>query len=194
MGDARDVRWAREFSPEAFPIMVNDSIPRRTVDVFELARTRGGVAGELPIRAAERLAPMLAGTEGVVRYRAEFALDECGRPALRLVWSARVATRCHRCAAPVDVDIGADARFFFVRTEEELDALPIDPEEVEEPLLGSRSFDLAALVEDEAILGLPLAPRHARCGDDPTPHDGAADDPVRAGPFAQLARPRPGKR
>lgn len=174
--------------------MVNDSIPRQTVDVFELARTRGDVAGELPIRAAERLAPMLAGTEGVVRYRAEFALDERGRPALRLVWSARLAARCLRCTAAVEVDVGADARFYFVRTEEELDALPIDPEEVEEPLLGSRSFDLAALVEDEAILGLPLAPRHALCGDDPTPHDGAAEDPARAGPFAQLAQLRRGNR
>ena len=177
-----------------FRVMPKDPMPRQTVDVFELSRMRGEVAGELPISAAERLAPMLAGTEGVLHYRAEFALDERGRPALRFIWSARLAARCHRCAAPVEVDVGADARFYFVRTEEELNALPIEPEEVDEPLLGSRSFDLDALVEDEAILALPLAPRHARCPDDAAAPDGAAEASGRVRPFAALARLKPRKR
>ncbi len=174
--------------------MPNDPIPRQTVDVFELARTCGGVRGELPVRAAERLAPMLARIDGVLRYRADFMLDDRGRPALRLVWSARLAARCRRCLGPVDVDVGADARFYFVQTEEELNALPIDPEEVDDPLLGSRSFDLDALVEDEAILGLPLAPRHTRCPDDAAPPVGAGETPGHTHPFAALARLRARKR
>jgi uncharacterized protein len=167
---------------------------QHTVDVFELARTRGDVAGELPIRDADRLAPMLARTEGILHYRAEFALDDLGRPAARLVWSAALAAKCVRCGGPVELDVGADARFYFVRTEEELNALPIEPEEVEEPLLGSRSFDLDALVEDEAILSLPLAPRHARCGDDAELADGAHEVSERVRPFAALAQLKPGKR
>jgi uncharacterized protein len=174
--------------------MASDPKLQRTVDVFELARTRGDVAGELPIRSADRLAPMLARTEGVLHYRAEFALDDRGRPAARLVWSATLAAKCDRCGAPVELDIGADARFYFVRTEEELNALPIEPEEVEEPLLGSRSFDLDALVEDEAILSLPLAPRHARCGDNAELTDGTREMSGRAHPFAALARLKSGKR
>lgn len=139
---------------------------RRRVDVFALARSRGAIEGELPIVACERLAPMLAATEGALRFRSEFALDDRGRPAARLIWSGRLVVSCDRCGAPLELDVGGDARFYFVQTEEALNALPIEPEEVEEPLLGSRSFDLDALVEDEAILGLPLAPRHARCPDD----------------------------
>lgn len=174
--------------------MTNDPKLGHTVDVFELARTRGEVAGEVPIRDADRLASMLARTEGVLQYRAEFALDDRGRPAARLVWSAALALKCVRCGSPVELDAGADAQFYFVRTEEELNALPIEPDEVEEPLLGSRSFDLEALVEDEAILSLPLAPRHARCPDDAAVADGAREMSDRAHPFAALARLKPGKR
>lgn len=174
--------------------MASDPKLQHTVDVFELARTRGDVAGELPIRDAGRLAPMLARTEGVLHYRAEFAIDDRGRPAARLVWSGTVAAKCDRCGAPVELNVGADARFYFVRTEEELNALPIEPDEAEEPLLGSPSFDLDALVEDEAILGLPLAPRHARCGDDAELADGTREISGRARPFAALERLKSGKR
>jgi uncharacterized protein len=174
--------------------MTSDSKPRHTIDVFALARAHGTVAGELPIRDADRLASMLAYSEGVLHYRAEFALDDRGRPSARLTWSGTLAVRCDRCGAPVALDAGADARFYFVRTEEELNALPIEPEEPEEPLLGSASFDLDALVEDEAILSLPLAPRHARCGDDAALADGGREVARRAHPFAALARLKSGKR
>jgi uncharacterized protein len=40
--------------------------------------------------------------------------------------------------------------------------LPID-DAPDEPLLGSRRFDVAALVEEQAILALPISPRHAAC-------------------------------
>jgi uncharacterized protein len=174
--------------------MADDRELQHTVDVFELARTGGDVAGELPIREAGRLAPMLARTEGVLRYRAWFGTDEHGRPSARFLWSATLAARCDRCGAPVEVDVGADARFYFVRTEEELNALPIEPDEAEEPLVGSRSFDLDALVEDEAILSLPLAPRHSRCGDDADLEGGADQRSARTPAFAALARLRSGKR
>lgn len=171
--------------------MADDPKLQHTVDVFELARTGGDIAGDLPIRDADRLAPMLAHAEGVLRYRAWFDTDDRGRPSARFRWSATLAARCDRCGAPVELDVGADARFYFVRTEEELNALPIEPDEAEEPLVGSRSFDLDALVEDEAILSLPLAPRHSRCGDDADPADSA--DQGRPA-FAALARLRSGKR
>jgi uncharacterized protein len=168
--------------------MASDPKPPHTVDVFALARTGGAIAGDLPISAADRLASLLARAEGVLRYRVEFALDDRGRPAARLQWSAALSARCVRCGGPVALNVGTDARFYFVRTEEELNALPIDPEEPEEALLGSRSFDLHALVEDEAILSLPLAPRHARCGDDAHPADEAAQEAERRYPFAVLAQ------
>ncbi len=55
-----------------------------------------------------------------------------------------------------------DVPFRFVHDEQELNALPIEDDEVED-VVGSPATDLLAWVEDEAILSLPLVPRHEDC-------------------------------
>jgi uncharacterized protein len=62
-------------------------------------------------------------------------------------------------------------------------------ESEDEPLLGSERFDLYELLEDEAILALPISPRHADCAAPAlaTPDMGLdADD--KPHPFAALAQ------
>ncbi len=72
--------------------------------------------------------------------------------------------------------------FYFVATEADLAAIAID-DAPEEALLGSTHFDLAGLIEDEAILQLPISPRHARCA--PRAPAGRGD------PAAATGRPQP---
>lgn len=131
-------------------------------DVWELSRRLGVVQGQLAVKDAPRLAGQLADDTGALHYRFSGLVDELGRPAARLELQGRVLARCDRCGGPVEVAIDERPQFFFVADEEELDKLPID-QSPEEPLLGSRRFDLAALVEDQAILALPISPRHDDC-------------------------------
>jgi len=49
-------------------------------------------------------------------------------------------------------------------------------------VLATKSMDVAALVEDEAILALPMVPLHERCETGVAP-----DASAEAGPFAPLA-------
>jgi len=155
-------------------------------DVWELARLAGAIEGELPLRDAPRLAEPLLDTEGVLRYRLTGMTDERGRPAARLEVEGSVRARCDRCGGAVEVRIDEAVQFFFVVEERELAALPID-EAPEEPLLGSSRFDIAALVEDQAILALPISPRHAACRPDwEASEDEAARAPTQR-PFAVLA-------
>jgi uncharacterized protein len=134
----------------------------RFCDVWELARRRGSVQGELALGDTPRLAAQLADASGALGYRFGGMVDELGRPAAVLEVQGKVRARCDRCGGPVEVPIDEQAHFFFVADERELGKLPID-ESPEEPLLGSRRFDVAALVEDQAILALPLSPRHDHC-------------------------------
>jgi uncharacterized protein len=150
-------------------------------DVWELSRRRGSVQGELALGDAARLAERLADTSGALHYRMSGLIDELGRPAAVLEVEGKVRARCDRCGGPVEVPIHEQARFFFVADEEELGKLPID-ESPEEPLLGSRRFELTAVVEDQAILALPISPRHDDC---------AAPAPTQAerGPDGETHRP-----
>jgi uncharacterized protein len=161
-------------------------------DVWELARQGGAVQGELRLGDAARLAGQLADDTGTLRFRLSGLIDGLGRPAARLEVQGNVRARCDRCGGPVEVAIDERAQFFFVADEGQLNGLPID-ESPEEPLLGSRRFDLAALVEDQAILALPISPRHDDCAG-PGPReaedgpDGETHRPFEA--LAALKKPR----
>ncbi len=172
------------------PAMTTDRI--EPCDVWELARRRASVQGELALKDAPRLAGQLADDDGGLRFRLDGLVDELGRPAGRLEVHGRVHARCDRCGGPVAVPIAEQARFFFVTGEEELGRLPID-DSPEEPLLGSRRFDLASLVEDQAILALPISPRHEDCaapvaGEDRPALGGETHRPFEA--LAALKKPR----
>jgi len=166
--------------------------PIRFCDVWELARRGGVVEGELALKDSVRLGEQLADTDGALRYRLCGLVDERGRPAARLELDGRVRARCDRCGEPVDVPVRERALFYFVADEAELGSLPID-EAPDEPLLGSHRFDLASLVEEQAILALPISPRHDDCAAPVTGDAGQAPEEEHHRPFEALAAlKRPG--
>ena len=162
-------------------------------DVWELSRRGGSIEGELALKDAPRLAEQLADTAGALRYRLRGRVDGLGRPAAALQVEGRVRSRCDRCGGAVEVHIDERAQFFFVADEKELGTLPID-ESPEEPLLGSRRFDVAALVEDQAILALPISPRHDDCAAAAPAEPEAGSDGDAHRPFEALAALRKTRR
>jgi len=64
----------------------------------------------------------------------------------------------------------------------EIDAL-LGDEEIE-VIVASRGFDIAQLIEDEALLTLPLSPKHDSCPDQLM--SGLAKDGEKISPFAVL--------
>lgn len=169
----------------------------RLVDVYELARQGGVRAGRLSVDELPRLrqsrSPEPAqGTPAVpLQYRFAGCIDERGRPGARLSLAGEIDLVCDRCGAALRWPLAAQARYYFVHSKDEMARLPIEDTE-DEPLLGSARFDLVELIEDEAILALPMAPRHAACelalaGDSARADQTAADRPH---PFAELAKLR----
>jgi uncharacterized protein len=161
-------------------------------DVWELARQRGEVEGDLQLSDAPRLAAELVDTAGALHFRMTGLTDERGRPAARMQLDGEVKVRCDRCGEALAVPIRERAEFFFVEDEATLARLPID-EAPEEPLLGSHRFDLAALIEDQALLALPISPRHAACAIGAAPAEESENGQTHR-PFAALAALKPRRR
>jgi uncharacterized protein len=96
---------------------------------------------------------------------------------------------------PVDIEVAVNRSFRFVGSEEEAEA---QDEEAEEDVLAlSPDFNLAALIEDEVLLALPVVPRHEAC---PVEVKLAVADPgfdaalaEKRNPFAVLAKLQGGK-
>ncbi len=136
------------------------------IDVFALAQAGTRWSGTLAFDAMPRLCTSLMNRPGdragQLHFHCHSHRDARGRPALRLGLQARLPLVCDRCGDVLALDLTAERDFYFVATESELAAIPID-DTPEEALLGSARFDLAELIEDEAILQLPISPRHVRC-------------------------------
>ena len=73
-------------------------------------------------------------------------------------------------------------KFIVAADEEAADAL--DQDDDYDVVVGSPTFDLDVLVEDEVLLALPNAPRHRDCPEGPSD---LPKGPGRPSPFAALA-------
>jgi uncharacterized protein len=160
------------------------------VDSFELARSRRRLEGGIAVARLRRLAESLAATDGVLHYRIDGIVDDSGHPGADLHLKGRLRLVCQRCNALLDFDLDRTTRFRFVASEEELNSLPIEDTEVD-AVVGSRTMNILDWIEDEAILSLPLVPRHDECS---PPLATGSDSSAAAtpNPFAVLAALRNG--
>ena len=93
----------------------------------------------------------------------EIRSAQTGEDQVWLYVTARVSMPlvCQRCMGPMDVALDVSPSFRFVATEEI--ALAQDEDAQEDVLVFSREFNLAALIEAELLMALPLIPRHEVC-------------------------------
>ena len=177
-------------------------------DAFKLAERGESLSGELDATALGRLADrVVAAPEGrsqALNWTVEGGRDEKGRPRLNLSLDGTVFVTCQRCLHPLEQVIAQDTDLLLARDEAALIALDADESEV---VLAKAPLDALSLVEDELLLSLPFAPRHAQgecvAATVTAPASpGAATGPERESPFASLASmkakketgTRPGKR
>ncbi|MCL2645337.1 MAG: YceD family protein [Betaproteobacteria bacterium] len=137
----------------------------RIADVFKFAAGGGTLEGEVPVACLNRLTDQLAADEGVICWQLSGRPDVEGIPRLDLAVSGRLALRCQRCLGGLDWDMEIAAALLLVRVGQELPEDDLENDEVDViEVDGSGEFDVLSLVEDEIILALPIAPRHADCG------------------------------
>ena len=157
-----------------------------TFDAFRLARKRETLRGEATMAQLPRLARSVLDPAARVRYEITGQVDGEGHPGALMVLSGLLTLRCERCNEPMRFELEREVPFRFVVDEQELNALPIEDDELE-VVVGSTAMALLPWIEDEAILSLPLVPRHQDCGLAPAETADEAES-GRPNPFAALAR------
>ena len=135
----------------------------------------------MPLSDFPRLHDVLSRTRARSRYEVDGVRDERGRPALRLKVRATLELRCQRCLEALRFEVQADEVLVLAGTQAEIDAEPADVH-APDRVVAAKEMPVRELVEDELILALPYAPRHAGCSAarvEPTPRR-------RRSPFAGL--------
>lgn len=129
-----------------------------TIDGLQFARGRSGVAGAIGIEDLPRLAEMGCDA-ATLAYSVRGGESGDGHPSLTIEISGELRLLCQRCLGPLAFPLAARSELQLAGTQAEIDAAPDDVERV----LATKSMDVAALVEDEVMLALPMVPVHARC-------------------------------
>jgi len=160
------------------------SVSSPTIDSFAFARAGRRIEDEVAVARLPRLAEFVATSDGVLRYAIEGLIDDDGNPSANLHLTGKLSLICQRCNAPLQFGIDRTTRFRLVASEEELNSLPIEDDETD-AVVGSRNMSIHDWVEDEAILSLPLVPRHDGCAA-PAVADDAAEPVPASNPFAVL--------
>jgi uncharacterized protein len=153
-----------------------------TIDGLQFAHGREVVSGTLGIDDLPRLTGL--GCEAAtLRYAVRGGENVKDRPSLTIEVAGELRVQCQRCLAPLELPLATTAELELAGTQAEIDAADDDVDRV----VASQAMDVAALVEDEAILALPMVPMHRQCETGIAPVE-----PGKRTPFAELAGLRKG--
>ena len=162
--------------------------PRR-LHIAAFAEAGATLQGTTPLHELPRLAGECALTPPTtpVRWQAQGSTRQAaGQPKeiwLELEAEVNLTLECQRCLQAMQEPVRVQRAFRFVH--DEATAAQLDEELEEDVLVISRQFDLLALVEDELLMALPFAPRHAACQPAADLQDSSADE-EQPHPFAVL--------
>lgn len=158
------------------------------IDAFDFCRLGERREGDIPVTGLPRLAKETVDGSGSMHWTLEGGRNQHGHPQLQMTVRGEVRLICQRCLQPFAFPIDSDAVLVLAQSEgsaDEIEAL-LDDEDVE-VIVGSRSQNIAELVEDDALLALPLSPRHDTCPDQLlAPLQQAAQPEQKESPFAVL--------
>lgn len=131
---------------------------RPYIDSLDFARHGERISGQVPFAELPRLQEWLDNPQGVLDYTLQGGMDHLGRPVLDLGLRGSCRLRCQRCLGGLDYAIRHEMRLVLC-DQAGLDELDDDDEDFD-GILAEEHMDVVMLLEDEVLLGLPIAPRH----------------------------------
>ena len=160
-----------------------------SLDAWRMVAARRGFAGRVPLASLQRLRGALVDAEGEVSWALDFDRDALQVPFVELRVEAQLPLECQRTLQRYLQPVTVLQRLALLRAGEDEEAAEAGlPEGYEALVLPEDGMlEPLALVEDELILAVPVLPLSP--GSEMVERDWpvAADEEVRANPFAALA-------
>ena len=136
------------------PLTINDLV----INNLEFAQAQQTLAGEIDALKCERLAEILApsGKGAPISFKLTSTARQLRNPSLHLHIEAKLPVICQRCLDEMLVNINLDFNYIICN------ALPTEVDENDDTdwLEAAPEMNLQALIEDELLLAMPIAPMH----------------------------------
>lgn len=136
------------------------------IDAFDFCRNNGYREGVTPVADMPRLAADCADPSGSITWSIQGGQTREGYPMMTLSVAGTVQLVCQRCLAPFSYPLESSTVLVLGKDDEEADEIEeiLDDESID-VIVGSHTCDIRDLLEDEALLALPQAPKHEVCPD-----------------------------
>ena len=156
------------------------------IDAFEFSRLKEQAEGELAVADMARLAGETADRSGALKWSLIGGTDKVGHPQLKLSVSGQVNLVCQRCLTAMPFEVSSESVLVLAKDEESADAIEelLNDESID-VIVGEAEFNVSYLIEDEALLALPVAPKHDVCPAQAVAESGAAAT-EKVSPFSVL--------
>ena len=136
---------------------------RPFIDSLDFARNGRRISGEVQIAKLPRLLDMLENPQGLLSYTVQGGVDQQGTHFLDVSVAGQCRLRCQRCLNGMDYPVRIDTRL-MLRDQASLDVLDSKvaggEEEEFDSILADAHLDVLDLLEEEILLGMPIAPKH----------------------------------
>jgi uncharacterized protein len=130
------------------------------VDNVEFARSGGRLEGRMTIGELPRAATIL--DSAALAFRLEGFRGRRGEPMLRLHLDGELGLRCQRCLEAMTLPISQQSVYELRASEADIVGEDLSDDE-KDFLVFDAEMSIVALVEDELLLSLPVAPKHDEC-------------------------------
>lgn len=130
------------------------------IDPLQLAKKRMRLAGCYPVATLTRLCDELCDTTGEIEFDWQFAYDDANNATIQGHLRATLTLLCQRCLQPMAWSLDSTVRLIVITAYRNEDDVPEGFESLE---LAESPIYLRDLVEDEALLALPIVARHTQC-------------------------------
>jgi len=125
---------------------------------------------------------------GTLAYTVSGGVNPSGKPVLHCRVKGTLQLQCQRCLEGMEYVLDTQSDLVLARDEAELLQLDEQEDEAADAILADTKLNVLALVEDEVLLDLPLAPRHPAGTCQVKASDYGSQE---SSPFAVLAKLKP---
>ena len=134
------------------------------IDAFAFCRNGETQTGTSGLIEFHRLRAECVSEKGELKWELAGSTGVHGYPTLQLTVDGTVQLMCQRCLTPFVFQIQSDSTIVLAKDEKVADEIEATLENDEiEVIAASKTFDVMALIEDEALLAIPLSPKHEVC-------------------------------
>jgi uncharacterized protein len=156
------------------------------IDNVAFAKRNERIEGDFSLENCPRLAELLKCAKGVpesanaIHYALQGKSNGVGQHFLILTINAKLTTICQRCLSEMPLNINLSFNYLIGDiSDTDIEALDVDSSDDYDLQQESQVMDVTALIEDEIIIALPIAPMHEQActkmvmqsGERPNPFD-----------------------